>query len=369
MNQQAHQQPQPGRRVVLAGLALGGLAVTTGPGVGPAGAVAAQPTIRPRSDWATSEAKGPLSNEAAGDVKFLIVHHSETGNDYAADRVARTLNSMFSYHTGDKGWNDIAYNFLVDKYGTIWEGRTGSLSAPVKGDATGGSQGFAQLCCFIGNHTSEPPTQAAQDAMASLLAWLAGRYNINLRAGKTITFTSRGSNKWPAGTQVTTDPIAGHRDMSQTACPGEACYPLVRGALLTSAQAKAGTSAPAASASASPSGSAPASGTAPEAPVPVTSAAPLPDAPTSEATGTAAAPAPRDVPPPESGEVTVSGLNPATVAVVGGGAATAAAVGGAAFLLNRRRQGRALEAELAEQAAQEEPPAPPPPPRNRNDPW
>lgn len=350
---------------MLAGLALGGLAVSTA-GTGPA-AGSAQPVIRPRADWATSPARGALSNEAAGDVRFLLVHHTETSHDYTADSVPRTLNGMFRYHTTDKGWDDIAYNFLVDRFGTIWEGRTGSIGAPVKGDATGGSQGFALLCCFIGNHTSEPPTPAAQEAMSSLLAWLAGRYTIDLHAGRTITFTSRGSNRWPAGTQVTTDPIAGHRDMSRTACPGDACYPLVRGALLTAAQAKAGPAVPAAAPAPAP---APAGETPAPAPVPVTSAAPLPEPPPPRPPSAAASPwTAAELPPPDRGQVTVGGLDPAAVAVIGGGAATAAAAGGAAFLLNRRRQGRELEAEIGQadrgQAEQE----PPRPPRDRHAPW
>jgi hypothetical protein len=36
----------------------------------------------------------------------------------------------------------------------------------------------------------------------------------------TATFTSRGSNRWPAGATVKAATISGHRDTSQTACPG-----------------------------------------------------------------------------------------------------------------------------------------------------
>lgn len=253
-----------GRRTLLTGLAAAGALAQWGapsadasptapPPGGPAPALPlpqtsllphtsllpSMPAVRTRSEWAQGlQPTGPLAVEAAGDVRFLLIHHSETGNGYAADEVAGQLRGMYRFHTSpDKGWHDIAYNFLVDAYGTIWEGRAGSIADPVKGDATAGSQGFAQLCCFIGDHTSEPPTQLAQTAMSALLAWLAGRYSIDLFAGPTIAFVSRGSNRWPRGESVTTDPVAGHRDMSQTECPGDACYPLVRGALLVGAQA------------------------------------------------------------------------------------------------------------------------------------
>jgi hypothetical protein len=64
--------------------------------------------------------------------------------------------------------------------------------------------------------------------MVALLAWLAERYGIDPRPGATASFVSRGSNRWPAGASVTTATITGHRDMSKTACPGDAAYHLVR---------------------------------------------------------------------------------------------------------------------------------------------
>jgi hypothetical protein len=166
--------------------------------------------------------------ELPGDVRCLIVHHSASPNDYGPEAVPGVLRSFYRQHTGARGWPDLAYNFLVDRYGGIWEGRTGSLGEPVMGDASGGSQGFGQLCCFIGDHRQAAPTEAAQAAMIGLLGWLADRYGIATHPDSSTTFTSRGSNRWPAGTQVTARTIAGHRDMSYTACPGDAAYALVR---------------------------------------------------------------------------------------------------------------------------------------------
>ena len=170
-----------------------------------------------------------MESERPEDVRFLLVHHSVSVNDYPVEAVPQELRSFYRLHTApEKGWADIAYNFLVDRFGGIWEGRAGSVEAPVKGDATGGSQGFAVLCCFIGDHRTEPPSPEAQASMVALLAWLAERYRIDPRPGAMATFTSRGSNRWPAGTPVTTTTIAGHRDMSKTVCPGDAAYHLVR---------------------------------------------------------------------------------------------------------------------------------------------
>lgn len=190
------------------------------------------PKILPRSQWAGSACpvRGPLPIERAGDVKLLLVHHTaEPGNSYTAADVPGLLRGMYRYHTGpDKKWPDIAYNFLVDKYGRIYEGRTGSLNHAVMPSATGGSQGFDQLGCFIGNHQSSAPTSQAQASMISLLAWLARCYRIQTAPGTTTTFISRGSNRYPKGQRITVRTIEGHRVVSTTSCPGDAAYPMVR---------------------------------------------------------------------------------------------------------------------------------------------
>ena len=198
--------------------------------------------VLPRSAWGAGlPPKGPLSVEAAGDVRFLLVHHTASANDYAEGQVADLLRGFYGFHTSStKGWPDLAYNFMVDRFGRVWEGRAGSLDGPVKGDATGGSQGFAQLCCFIGDHTREPPSAAALDAMGKLLGALASRHGIDVRPGTKATFVSRGSNLHPAGKSVTTPTIAGHRDMSKTSCPGDACYRLLPSRLVPAAVAAAG---------------------------------------------------------------------------------------------------------------------------------
>ena len=187
-----------------------------------------------------------MESEEPGDVRFLIVHHSASANDYSAEQSTQLLRSFYHYHTSaEKGWPDLAYNFLVDRHGQIFEGRAGSISSPVRGDATGGSQGFALLCCFIGDHRDVAPTGAAQSAMIALLAWLSKTYDIDPSPGSTVEFVSRGSNLHPRGTTVTTPTITGHRTMSRTTCPGDAAFALVEGAFPTQVSAALAGTAPA----------------------------------------------------------------------------------------------------------------------------
>ena len=185
--------------------------------------------IRPREVWgADLPPTGPMMSEAPGDVRFLLAHHSASPNEYPAEQSIRYVRSFYHYHTSAaKGWPDIAYNFLVDRHGQIFEGRQGSIESPMRGDATGGSQGFALLTCFIGNHQDVAPTEPAQSAMVALLAWLANTYKIDPRPGSTVEFVSRGSNLHPEGKLVVTPTITGHRTMSRTTCPGDQAFALV----------------------------------------------------------------------------------------------------------------------------------------------
>jgi hypothetical protein len=63
--------------------------------------------------------------------------------------------------------------------------------------------------------------------LVNVLAWLSDRYDIDISPGATTSFISRGSQRWPAGTAVSTPTIAGHRDMSFTSCPGDALHPML----------------------------------------------------------------------------------------------------------------------------------------------
>lgn len=195
-----------------------------------------RPQVQPREAWA-SGSRRPRELPAEEDVRFLLVHHTQTPNGERGKQVGARLRQIHDYHRLQKGWPDIAYNFLVDEEGTIWEGRAGSLTGPVRGDATGGSQGFAVLSCFLGNHSVVEPSPAALESMVQLLAWQAALNGVDLSADRRITFTSRGSSRWTKGARVSTSPVAGHRDMSATQCPGDAAYALIDSQLWPQARA------------------------------------------------------------------------------------------------------------------------------------
>ena len=82
-----------------------------------------------------------------------------------------------------KGWTDVCYEFFVDRDGDVWEGRAGALAGPVVADATGGSQGFAQLVCLLGDFTDADPDGGVHwTSLVKVLAWLAGSVRHRHRA-------------------------------------------------------------------------------------------------------------------------------------------------------------------------------------------
>ncbi len=173
--------------------------------------------ILPRDAWGADLVPGVLLPETP---RFLLVHHTASPSNY---RDARdVLRGGFAFQTGPaKGWPDVCYQFFVGRDGDVWEGRAGSLAGPVVADATGGSQGWAQLVCMIGDFTSTLPSDAALESLVKVLAFIAHRDHIDVHDGATTTFVSRGSQRWRKGVTVTTPTIAAHRDMSYTECPGD----------------------------------------------------------------------------------------------------------------------------------------------------
>jgi hypothetical protein len=181
--------------------------------------------ILPRDGWgADLPPKGPLYPE---DPLFVLVHHTASPNDGRDPR--EIVRISHAYHTGPKGWPDIAYNFMIGHDGSVWETRAGSLAGPVIADASGGSQGFAQLICMIGDFAHVAPPPAMQESLVRLVAFLAHRDAIDLTAGAGTSFISRGSDRFAAGTPMTVRTVSGHRDCTFTTCPGDVGYSLIPG--------------------------------------------------------------------------------------------------------------------------------------------
>jgi hypothetical protein len=147
-----------------------------------------------------------------------------TANDYTAAEVPSIILSICRFHRNSNGWNDIGYNFLVDKFGTIWEGRAGGIDQAVVGAQAQGYNSHTTGIADIGSHQDVPASDAELNAFASLIRWKLPLHGAPTQGSVTLTSGGGSLNRYPAGTPVTIDRIAGHRDGDKTSCPGDAFY-------------------------------------------------------------------------------------------------------------------------------------------------
>jgi len=180
------------------------------------------PPIIPRSEWAGGFK--PRSAPEYGDVQVAFVHHTVTANDYAPEDSPGIVLAMAKYHRDTNGWNDLGYNFVVDKYGQVFEGRAGGVDQAVIGAQAQGYNSHSTGIANIGTYESVPNTNEALDAMARLIAWKLPLHGAPV-AGKVVLVSAGGSmNRYRSGTPVTLERISGHRDGDATSCPGAALY-------------------------------------------------------------------------------------------------------------------------------------------------
>jgi len=183
-----------------------------------------RPPIVPRSAWDPNGSCPPRSTPSYGRVDLGIVHHTESLTSYSRAEAPAVVLGICRFHRNGNGWLDIGYNLLVDRFGTVYEGRAGGVDQPVIGAQAGGWNSVSTGVAVIGSFTRSRPPAAAREALARVLAWklsLAG-----VPAAGTIVKESAGGaeNRWPAGADVRLARVSGHRDVDSTDCPGGALY-------------------------------------------------------------------------------------------------------------------------------------------------
>lgn len=186
------------------------------------------PTIIRRSQWGADESQVTCSPDHTTGIVSAAVHHTASSNGYSAAAVPGLLRGFLAYHTrpeaqGGRGWCDIGYNFLVDTYGRVFEGRKGSIEMSVVGVHTGGFNSQTIGVSAIGNFSTAAPTAPMLEAISRVIAWKFSQHRIF--AGTTVQMRSGGgASRFPAGQVVTFPTIYGHRDAQTTSCPGDLLY-------------------------------------------------------------------------------------------------------------------------------------------------
>jgi N-acetylmuramoyl-L-alanine amidase len=180
------------------------------------------PPIVSRLAWGANESIRRTGPAYASAVRFALVHHTAGSNSYTASQSAAIVRGIQVYHVKGNGWNDIGYNFLVDKYGQVFEGRYGGVDRNVIGAHAAGFNTGSVGVAVLGTYGSAAPPAKARDALAGLLAWRLDVAHVDPLS--TLTWASGGNERFPAGTPVPLRAVGGHRDTGSTSCPGSALY-------------------------------------------------------------------------------------------------------------------------------------------------
>jgi N-acetylmuramoyl-L-alanine amidase len=190
-----------------------------------------KPQVVSRAAWGADLASGgcpPRGPAEYGTVQAAVIHHTVNANDYTPAEAPSIVLGICRFHVYGNGWNDIGYNALVDRYGTLYEGRAGGLKRPVVGAQAQGFNSQTTSIASIGDHTSEAPTPPAQRSIIQFLAWKMG-IDHAVPATGTVQLTSAGGSesRYPSGTVITVPRVLGHITLGLTACPGGAMIPLI----------------------------------------------------------------------------------------------------------------------------------------------
>ncbi|MGH3412534.1 MAG: N-acetylmuramoyl-L-alanine amidase [Marmoricola sp.] len=190
------------------------------PGAGPSmrlanTTIAPRPNIITRRQWGANpkyrdQCWKPIHGATE---RGVVIHHTAGTNSYTKAQSDDLVRGIYYYHTRVRGWCDIGYNFLVSKYGQVFEGRAGGFRYQVRG-AHAGIFDVNKLMtgiALMGNFDKVRPTRALRTATVRLVAWRLESFY-----------------RHPFGTTridgVRYPRIAGHRDVKATACPGKYVY-------------------------------------------------------------------------------------------------------------------------------------------------
>ena len=188
------------------------------PATAAASAGTVMPAIVSRAAWGANESIRRAPPSYAPSVRFAIVHHTAGTNTYSRDEAAAIVRGIQLYHVRGNGWNDIGYNFLVDRFGTIYEGRYGGVDRNVVGAHALGFNTGSTGIALLGTYGDAKPTRAALDSLTKLLAWRLDLAHVDPLS--VVTVLSGGSERFRPNVPVSLRAISGHRDTGLTECPG-----------------------------------------------------------------------------------------------------------------------------------------------------
>lgn len=195
-----------------------------------ADAATARPSIISRAQWGADESWKNCGYSLNATIKAAVVHHTAGSNAYAsAAEAMRQLRADYAYHTNTLGWCDLGYNFVVDKWGNVYEGRAGGVDQPIVGAHASGFNKDTVGVAMLGDFSSLTPSAAMQRSVAQIIAWKLSLYDRDPSGSTQLTSAGGRTSRYPAGQTVTLPVVMAHRDVGYTADPGAGGYPTLPG--------------------------------------------------------------------------------------------------------------------------------------------
>ncbi len=183
------------------------------------------PAVISRGEWGADESRRKNDVEMGSTIRAAFVHHTATTNNYTPEQAPQQVRALYRYFTEVRGYSDMGYNFVVDRFGRVYEGRAGSLESPIVGAHTLGFNRDTFAISALGNFQnyrfSPEEAEVMVESIASVLVGKLAPYNRDPQGLVTLMSSQPPSVKGAAATSLVTAPvISGHRDVLSTACPG-----------------------------------------------------------------------------------------------------------------------------------------------------
>ncbi|MEU7904656.1 N-acetylmuramoyl-L-alanine amidase [Actinoplanes sp. NPDC049118] len=180
------------------------------------------PSYTSRAGWKAGPARAEPA--VADSVAVMFVHHTaDGGNNYDCADSPAHVRAIQTYQVESQGWDDIGYNFLVDRCGTLFEGRGGGVDRAVVGAHTYGFNTGTAAIAVLGTYTTGGVSEAARKVISQVAAARLTAYGFD--PGTTAQLTERATDgKFPYLSEQTFQRISGHRDGVATECPGDGLY-------------------------------------------------------------------------------------------------------------------------------------------------
>ena len=152
----------------------------------------------------------------------IIIHHTAVNYDpnWTIEDVKKEIQDIYKYHTINRDFGDIGYNFLIDQMWNIYEWRAGGKWAV--GMHASNNNVTSIWICLMWNFQNDTPTVEQMEALVNLTTAIAKYYHIDPH-GYTYTFSTN-NDKEPYVVATKNPNIMWHKNVKATACPWANLY-------------------------------------------------------------------------------------------------------------------------------------------------